>query len=83
MIEKGLLVTRNGEAERLTELSANPKSHVARLQEYGGRHRAEGDVRGCVGVRVQGSCLPFDLCACARTHSRQHPCDTTRHTASS
>ena len=47
---QGLLVTRNGEAERLTELSANPKSHVARLQEYGARQRAEGDVRACVDV---------------------------------
>lgn len=43
-------MTRNGEAERLTELSANPKSHVARLQEYGARQRAEGDVRAGVDV---------------------------------
>lgn len=55
-------MTRNGEAERLTELSANPKSHVARLQEYGARHRAEGDVRcgslrDCVGESVCFVCV--------------------------
>jgi len=39
----GLLVTKQGEAERLTDLSANPKSHIAKLQDYALRHRAEGE----------------------------------------
>lgn len=39
----GLLVTKQGEAERLTELSANPKSHIAKLHDYALKNRAEGE----------------------------------------
>lgn len=43
---QGVLVTRKGEAERVTDLSANPKSHIQKLQDMARTERAEGNVRG-------------------------------------
>jgi hypothetical protein len=42
---QGVLVTRKGEAERVTELSANPKGHIQKLQDLGRTERPEGNVR--------------------------------------
>jgi hypothetical protein len=40
---QGLMATRNAAAERITELSANPKSHDLALRNYIKSNRCEGD----------------------------------------